>query len=240
MEATKLLEDMRRVQRSVSKTRFKGKNETKGDFIKKKFHYTCVYCQGNYPAKKLKTSIEKFHIVKSHENLQKIADYYQAKVSILENLNTHLDVKNLSKGDFVKLASDFKVFPNTHGICYCEKCARDKQEKRMGHVDYLIHILKKRKTSRNLVSQSLRKQVFFRDQFECVYCIKEFGQANKNDQLTVDHKKAIVSGGTSNIENLCTSCVKHNQDKGKMNFDDYLKKIKNRKFLKENTVVFQQ
>lgn len=55
----------------------------------------------------------------------------------------------------------------------------------------------------------VRWQVLERDNFTCQYC----GQFAPNVLLEVDHKIAVVDGGTEQIENLITSCMACNRGK---------------------------
>src|SRR6185312_7617889 len=59
----------------------------------------------------------------------------------------------------------------------------------------------------------LRFQVFHRDGFTCQYC----GQHPPEVILQVDHIVPVSKGGTDEIENLTTACVKCNA--GKTNHD---------------------
>jgi 5-methylcytosine-specific restriction endonuclease McrA len=239
MDTVKLLNDIKRMRNSSSFSN-KRRNTTKGDFIKKKFRYTCAYCQGSFPEKKLRTSVESFHIVKHRDTLESILEFYKISKKEYILLNPHLSPDEVKKGDFIKMDTDFKIFPNTHGICYCEKCGKDKREKRMHHIDYLLYLLENRRSVRDQVTPLVRSSVLKRDNHSCFYCEKEYGHQPINLTLTMDHKKAVVSGGTSDPENLITSCLYHNQDKGKMSYCDYLKLLKERKFIRENTSIIAE
>jgi 5-methylcytosine-specific restriction endonuclease McrA len=97
--------------------------------------------------------------------------------------------------------------------------------------------LKKRKSIRDEITPELRRKIYKRDNYKCVYCEIEYGKTKPNTYLTLDHKNPVVGGGTSDEENLCTSCDYHNHDKDRDGFEDYIKKIKQRKFLSENCYI---
>ena len=54
-----------------------------------------------------------------------------------------------------------------------------------------------------------RKNVFWRDNFQCQYCGKTF----KFDELTMDHVVPKSKGGTKTWENIVTSCSECNSKK---------------------------
>ncbi len=56
---------------------------------------------------------------------------------------------------------------------------------------------------------ALRYSILERDNYTCQYC----GQHAPNVKLEVDHKLALVDGGTDDPENLVTSCYACNQGK---------------------------
>lgn len=66
------------------------------------------------------------------------------------------------------------------------------------------------KSRRKQISQTLRFEVFKRDQFTCQYC----GSHPPGVILHVDHIVAVAKGGTNDEENLVTSCSSCNQGKG--------------------------
>lgn len=60
------------------------------------------------------------------------------------------------------------------------------------------------------LSKKTRFDVFERDRFTCQYC----GKTPPDIELHCDHIIAISNGGTNDLENLRTACVKCNQGKG--------------------------
>jgi len=53
----------------------------------------------------------------------------------------------------------------------------------------------------------LRKKVYRRDGFKCVYC-------NEREFLTLDHRLPVSKGGTNEFDNLETVCERCNEAKG--------------------------
>lgn len=68
----------------------------------------------------------------------------------------------------------------------------------------------KPKTRKGSLSPKVRFAVFDRDKFRCVYC----GITAKNSELQTDHKIPIALGGSDELSNLVTACVKCNYGKG--------------------------
>lgn len=64
-------------------------------------------------------------------------------------------------------------------------------------------------------SKSLRKQIYARDNHECVYC----GSA---DDLTIDHKIPEMRGGTHEVENLHTACRACNASKRDLTHEEFV------------------
>lgn len=67
------------------------------------------------------------------------------------------------------------------------------------------------KTKRDPIPQSVRFDVFRRDNFTCRYCGKASGEGVT---LHVDHAKAAANGGGSGTDNLVTACSDCNYGKG--------------------------
>jgi 5-methylcytosine-specific restriction endonuclease McrA len=55
-----------------------------------------------------------------------------------------------------------------------------------------------------------RRNVFWRDQFTCQYCLKSFAES----ELNLDHVIPRKKGGKTTWDNIVTSCVKCNSRKG--------------------------
>ena len=79
---------------------------------------------------------------------------------------------------------------------------------------YGSHDLKahaKPKQTKGKISPKVRWLVFERDSFACQYCGARGGE---NSPLQVDHRISIANGGTDELDNLVTSCLKCNSGKG--------------------------
>lgn len=63
--------------------------------------------------------------------------------------------------------------------------------------------------------KSLRKEVYARDNNECVYC-------GSQDDLSLDHKTPESRGGTHDISNLQTACRKCNGEKRDFTHEEYV------------------
>ncbi|WP_456363929.1 HNH endonuclease [Priestia aryabhattai] len=237
MNAVELLNDMRRVQESISAKRVRRKNESRGDYIKRKAKYRCSYCHKTYQKKYLHTSLEPFHVVKKSEDLNYVLNYYRVDKKTLLKLNPGLKLKSVKAGTLLMVPDNYKIFPNTHGVCYCEKCKVKRSSLELDHVSFKRLLVKKRRKVRDKVTNVLRKKILQRDHYRCLYCEIEFDGMKINSRLTVDHKKPIVRGGTNTEDNLCTSCEFHNVEKDSDTFEEYIPKIKKRKFLRENGLV---
>jgi len=57
------------------------------------------------------------------------------------------------------------------------------------------------------VWQSLREEVFYRDDYRCTYCGSVY-------DLTCDHIVPLVRGGSNDADNLTTACRSCNSSKG--------------------------
>lgn len=68
---------------------------------------------------------------------------------------------------------------------------------------------------RKSIGKRLRFEVFARDAFTCRYC----GAKSDSTLLVIDHLHPVAQGGTSEIENLITSCEPCNQGKADKTLD---------------------
>jgi 5-methylcytosine-specific restriction endonuclease McrA len=66
-----------------------------------------------------------------------------------------------------------------------------------------------KKTKRIPIPSEVRKYVFTRDKYQCRSC----GKTNQQTQLHIDHIIPLAKGGSNDISNLQTLCVKCNQQK---------------------------
>lgn len=58
-----------------------------------------------------------------------------------------------------------------------------------------------------------RLAIYLRDDFRCLYCLKDLRDATPTD-LTLDHLKCRVDGGTNHESNLVTACRSCNSARG--------------------------
>ncbi|MBP8947841.1 MAG: HNH endonuclease [Candidatus Promineofilum sp.] len=61
------------------------------------------------------------------------------------------------------------------------------------------------------VSASLRRLVFERDGYGCVYCLTT--QENSGQPLQIDHIEPTAKGGATTLDNLCSCCASCNYHK---------------------------
>lgn len=232
--ATELLSEIRRLKASLNSPRVKRRNESRCDYIKRRAKNKCSYCQKRFDKKSLKVALEPYHIVKSEENIDSILTYYRIDKITLLSFNPDLEEADILPGVMLRIPDDFKIFPNTHGICYCDKCGEKRGNLGLDHVSFIHHLLEQRKIVRNQVTHQLRRKVYKRDKYKCIYCEIEYGLTKPNTYLTLDHKNPVVGGGTSDERNLVTACLKHNLNKKNTPYEDYIKIIKRRKIHREN------
>lgn len=64
-------------------------------------------------------------------------------------------------------------------------------------------------------SKELRKEVYVRDNYECVYC-------GSPDDLTIDHKVPEFRGGSHDVTNLQTACRSCNASKRDLTHDEFV------------------
>lgn len=74
----------------------------------------------------------------------------------------------------------------------------------------------KAKSKRKAIPDSIRFEVFKRDQFRCQYC----GRCAPDAVLVVDHIDPVAKGGGNEIVNLITSCRECNSGKSDRRLDD--------------------
>lgn len=106
--------------------------------------------------------------------------------------------------------------------------------------EFLKVLTKRKKQIKKEVSRKkrkIKKVVFSRHNYKCVYCEIEYGHTPPNRKLTLDHKIPIGKGGTNDIDrnykNITCSCEEHNFEKGTMTAPEYIKKISDRKTKKQ-------
>lgn len=68
------------------------------------------------------------------------------------------------------------------------------------------------------IPRSLRRAIFRRDKFACVYCRKQLPAT----RLTLDHIHPVSKGGDDSKSNLATCCIECNNRKGDLSAVEYL------------------
>lgn len=80
-------------------------------------------------------------------------------------------------------------------------------------------------TWRDKIKDSIRKEVYKRDNFICqycgIYCLDNYLTDDKS--LTLDHLTPFTAGGNSKVENLVTCCRECNFIKNNKRFDTFEK-----------------
>lgn len=76
------------------------------------------------------------------------------------------------------------------------------------------------KRSGHWITPSRRLAIYLRDNFCCAYCGKDLRGGDKLD-LTLDHLKARVTGGTDSETNLVTACRPCNSQRGDKKWTSY-------------------
>lgn len=241
-DAQALLKDFRRVQVSlrIGRNRKKRKFQSESDFIRKKHSYTCVYCHRNFANKPnlLHTTLAPHHTLKRRETIEDVMNHYQINEQQLLNLNPEFnDLEEFIPGTLFRVPPYFRIYFNKHGVCYCLKCKADKENLKLDYVSYFYHLYERRRNIRAQVTPGLKRRVFERDNYQCVYCDIEFGSTRPGTFLTLDHKKPVVCGGLSTEKNLCTSCAFHNFDKGSKTYDQYIQYIQKRRSNREKSLA---
>lgn len=237
MTAYELLNDMKRLKKSFNNKRVKRRSESRDDFIKRKANYRCSYCHNTFNKKHLIAVLEPYHILKPKETLRDVLNYYRINKEELLTLNPELKLENLKTGTLMRVPELYKIFPSTHGVCYCDSCGKKRNQSNLDHISFKLQLLRERRKERAIVTPKLRRKIYKRDLYKCVYCEIEYGKTKPNTFLTLDHKIPVVQGGTSSEENLCSSCDFHNNDKDNLTYESYIKKIIRRKFYRENGMI---
>lgn len=115
-------------------------------------------------------------------------------------------------------------------ICDCGYVLKNNKEKTEQPIEYRVEL----PTWRDRVKDSIKKQIFERDDYICqycgVWCYDSFIQNKKS--VTIEHLIPVIMGGNNKIENLITSCRECNLLKGSKSFktiDDAREYIKKQK-----------
>lgn len=122
-----------------------------------------------------------------------------------------------------------------NGVCACRDCANKKQF--MTDKEFRIFFDNMKKEVRKEVFDNypqIRKQVFEKYNYNCIYCLHEYGYMPEGKKLTIDHKIPVAKGGTNELGNLACACSDHNYDKRDLTTEEYFKKIEKRKKRQNN------
>lgn len=117
-----------------------------------------------------------------------------------------------------------------NGVCACRECANKKQF--MTDREFRIYFDNQKKEVRKEVFENypeIRDQVFKKYNYNCIYCLHEYGFMPEGKKLTIDHKIPVSKGGTNSLNNLACACKDHNFDKKDLTTEQYFKKIEIRK-----------
>ena len=65
----------------------------------------------------------------------------------------------------------------------------------------------------NWIRQEKRLAIYMRDNFTCVYCLKDLSSWTERE-TSLDHVIPWSKGGQNNVRNLVTACLKCNSSRG--------------------------
>lgn len=92
----------------------------------------------------------------------------------------------------------------------------------MFYQDGFIYPERMRMSESNPIEWGKRKGIVFaRDNYTCIYCGK------RGAKMEVDHKIPFIRGGSDEIDNLVTSCVRCNRQKKDKTYEEYIEWRKN-------------
>ena len=116
---------------------------------------------------------------------------------------------------FQKENEDFwRLVPTMLEGLITKRMIKNKKDEKIWEDHYLKEIRNKTKqkkeTQRKPITASLRHEVFKRDDYTCQEC----GNTRKETALEVDHIIPVSQGGTDEMDNLRTLCLRCNRDKG--------------------------
>ncbi len=127
------------------------------------------------------------------------------KARVRESLEEHPEIKE-KLGHFLKL---FIKWAAKHRITYEEDVIDE-------YDCFVEEVINKRLSNINIDEwKRISKEVFERDNYTCQYCGKIGGK------LEPDHIIPISKGGTSELNNLATTCQKCNRQKKDKTLDEF-------------------
>ncbi len=74
---------------------------------------------------------------------------------------------------------------------------------------------------RRAISGAIQQQIWVRDQFTCVFCLRKMGDV----PLTVDHFLPLEMGGENVETNYISACRRCNKDKGSQDPEEYCERV---------------
>ena len=151
------------------------------------------------------------------KKLKSLLRFYKKNNAEIE-INTKLKNGLCIKGTIIKLNCIFKKYLvlQSKNNAQIKIFFDDIKENSIIPIDFINETeikkdkIKEKENSRSPLSPKLRYEVFRRDKFVCQYC----GACGPNVELEVDHKIPVSRGGTDDMSNLVTSCVRCNRGKG--------------------------
>ena len=121
----------------------------------------------------------------------------------------------INQGICRRCKSRFFILDKKQNRYYCEDCLPEISKEELNNVKeskktkIVYHIT--RKISR-YISKKMRREVYERDNYECVYCGKDLydDYLSKTSGITIDHFFPFIRGGQQEIDNLNTCCARCN------------------------------
>ncbi len=83
------------------------------------------------------------------------------------------------------------------------------------------HIKSVHRKQRMAISGAIQQQIWARDDFTCVFCLRRMGDV----PMTVDHFVPLELDGLNNQENYISCCRRCNKDKGNMPAHEYCEMV---------------
>jgi len=219
-----LVENLRRVR---PRGKGSGRRMSAKEREKHRRNYKCDYCKQKFNSNQLSVSLTNFHRVRRGETVGDVAyDFHVTEEELLKMNEKILTDKDWDTGLMINVPEGkLNLFLNRNGVVSCRSCRVERNKLNLTHPEYVYHLLDERQKVREDVTREFRQRVFKRDGFKCHYC--EIVGEKTQGRLTLDHKKPVVNGGQTTMENSITSCYRHNKMKGAMpygRFTDQLKK----------------
>jgi len=153
-------------------------------------YYNCDYAGFYY----IDLELMKFSL-KQETTIDEIKDSFSEKILFID------DTKIFIKDYIFEQNGGLKLKTRPHKYIYKKICEYNLEKYVPVSDTYYL---------KSSVKTKVKNQVHKRDKNICAYCKKKF----KRDDLHVDHIKPRVKGGTHDLSNLTTSCIRCNLKKG--------------------------